>query len=360
MDKNKLKSLLISTDTTLKESMQKLNKTAEKILFILDKNSRLIGTVTDGDIRRGLLHGMDFHNSIKKIIYHEFRSLKMGTVDINKQAKKLMLKYKIEQIPIVDEKGAIVDVILWADLFDIKKAKRKVKYPNQIVIMAGGKGARLDPFTRILPKSLIPIGNKTVIEVIMDKFNFYGFHKFIFTLGYKKEYIKLYLMERNFPYHIEWVEEDDFLGTAGSLSLLKDKILDTFFVMNCDSLVDVDFKEILNWHKKHKAAITIVGCHNEISIPYGVLELSNGELQKLSEKPTHDVLINTGLYIIEPHIIPYIPKNKKIDMNELIDLVSKREKVSDYPTYGTWIDIGQSEEYKKSVKHFQDLGLSEE
>jgi NDP-sugar pyrophosphorylase family protein len=215
--------------------------------------------------------------------------------------------------------------------------------------MAGGKGSRLDPFTRVLPKPLIPVGNKPIIEAIMERFARCGFNRFLYTLNYKKEYLKLFLKEASLPYTMEWVEEDDFLGTAGSLSLLKDKLTETFFVTNCDSLLDVDFEAVLRWHREHGAAITIIGCHNEFRIPFGVLEMSRGKLTKLIEKPVHDVMINTGVYIMEPQVISYLSDRKQTDFDELLKLLPKKDKVTVYPVYEGWLDIGQWEEYRKSL-----------
>jgi dTDP-glucose pyrophosphorylase len=332
--------------------MQKLNETAEKILFVVDENDKLLGTVTDGDIRRGIINNVGFQDSIEGVIQRKFTAIKQGIPEINAYAKQMMVERKIEQIPILDENNVIVDVILWTDfLGEEVHLQTPTLKQNYVVIMAGGKGTRLDPFTKILPKPLIPIGSKTVIELIMERFYRYGFYNFIYTLNYKKEYLKLYLKENNFPYSIEWVEEPDFSGTAGSLTLLQDKLKDTFFVVNCDSLLDSDFEEILKWHKENDAAMTIIGCHNEVKIPFGVLELSNGRLERILEKPVHDVIINTGIYVMEPHVISYIPKGRVVDMNEVIDLISKKEKVSIYPISTGWFDIGQWEEYKETVKH---------
>lgn len=356
MDKIKLKSLLIFPIATLKESMQKLNETAEKILFVVDKSYKIVGTITDGDIRRGIINNMKFSAKVEKIMNKKFIAVSYNMPDREKHIKQLMIDSGVEQIPVLDDNGVIIDVILWTAILGEKKRLPAARlYPNQVVIMAGGEGKRLDPFTRILPKPLIPIGNKPVIEIIMERCYKSGFHKFIYSLNYKKEYIKLFLKENNFPYHIDWIEEPDFLGTAGGLSLLKNKITDTFFVSNCDTLLEIDFKEVLNWHKEHEAAITIVGSHNEIKIPFGVLELSNGGLEKILEKPVHDIIINTGAYVMEPEIISYIPEGKYMDMNELIEIVKKDLNVSVYPIYSGWLDIGQWQEYKKSLKLLGDV-----
>ena len=359
MDKAKLLSLLVPPSVTIKAGMKKLDETAEKILFVVNENHKLCGTVTDGDIRRGLINGLRFEDKIEKVMCQKFMAVHLDDENIEERAKELMLKNKFEQIPVIDSNGIIKDVILWTDIFGtLVRQEYYATKPNKVVIMAGGKGTRLDPFTRILPKPLIPIGDRPVIEVIMDTFSRYGFNKFVYTLNYKKEYIKLYLQENKFSYEIEWVEEPDFLGTVGSLSLLEDKLRETFYVVNCDSLLNYDYEKILLWHKKSQAALTIVGCHNEIKIPFGVLELSNGDLVSIREKPTHDVIINTGIYIIEPKVISNIPKGRKIDMNEFIDIILKRgEKVTVYPISSGWFDIGQWEEYKKCVNMLLDRDL---
>lgn len=354
MDNILLKSLLIKKFVSLKQTMLQLGETSEKILFVVDDQSVLLGTVTDGDIRRGLLKGLSFSDNVDKVMQPKFIYLRCENKNLNEKAKKLMIENKIEQIPILDDKGLIIDIILWTDFFKVDRAEQKREFPNQVVIMAGGKGTRLDPFTKILPKPLIPIGDKTVIEIIMDNFYKYGFSNFIYTLNYKKEYIKLFLNEAKLPYNVDWIEEEDFLGTAGSLSLLKDKINDTFFVVNCDTVLTADFEDALKWHREQKASITIVGCYKEVRVPYGVLELNNGCLQKIIEKPSYDFVINTGIYIIEPAIISLIPENTNTGMDKLINMVlTDGGKVSVYTINEGWFDVGQWDEYRKSLKRIQ-------
>lgn len=352
MDKNKLRSILISSDISVKEAMQKLDDTAERILFVVEKGDKLVGTITDGDIRRGIIHGVAFKDQVGKIMHKDFSKVNTDTQGRMQHIKDLMLKDKLEQIPVIDQGGVIKDVVSWTDILGTEPRKTPCKMSsNPVVIMAGGKGVRLDPFTKILPKPLIPIGDKTVIELIMERYYRYGFCRFIYTLNYKKEYIKIFLQENAFEgYDIEWTEEEGALGTAGSLSLLRGKLNETFFVTNCDSLLAADFDQMLKWHKQYDAAITIVGCHNEVKIPFGVLEISDGKLRKMTEKPVHDFIINTGVYVMEPRVLSYIPDGKAIDMTELIELVSKKEKVSVYTVFGGWFDIGQWDEYRESLK----------
>lgn len=351
MEKSELQHILIFPDTTIKQAMQKLNETAKKILFVVDEENKMLGTLTDGDIRRALIYGSGLIECVKGILSEKYVSIPADTPDIQERVKSLMLEFTVEQVPVLDEQGRIVDVYLWTDFLDTgEHAQAKPLRDNPVVIMAGGIGTRLDPFTKILPKPLIPINNKPVIEHIMDAFYRCGLHKFIYTLNYKKEYIKLFLQENAFPYEVDWVEENDFLGTAGGLSLLKGKIHDTFFLTNCDVLMEVDYVDVLDWHRKQNAAMTLIGCHNEVRIPFGVLQLSDGRLREIVEKPVHDLIINAGVYVIEPRVIEYISDNTRLDINELIEVVMRKEKVSVYTISDGWFDIGRWEEYRKTVR----------
>lgn len=351
MEREKLRVLFISPKTSIKEAMHKLNVTAKKILFVTDREERLLGTITDGDIRRALVQGIRFTDEVEKIMQQQFIKIDESRSDKKEYAKALILKKGIEQIPILDQNGIIKDAIFWTEILEKEPSRITERFSNFVVIMAGGEGKRLDPFTKILPKPLIPVGEKTIIGLIMEKFSKYGFYRFLYTLNYKKEYLKAFFQENNFPYEIDWVEENDFLGTAGSLSLLKDRLNEPFFVTNCDSLLDIDYRVVLKWHKEYGAAVTIIGCYNEFKIPFGVLEISEGRLQRIMEKPTHDLLINTGIYMMEPGVLSYLSVDRKTDMDELLNLVSQREKVAVFPVFGGWFDIGQWEEYRKTLRY---------
>lgn len=355
MEKNKLKSILVRPGTTMKQAMQDLNESAQKILFVTDEHRRLLGTLTDGDIRRAIIRGSGFADRIDTIMNRRYTFLKAESTSLAEEAKELMVAKEIEQLPVLDEEGVVVDVILWTDVVESKHLVAPVQLrTNSVVIMAGGKGTRMDPFTRIFPKPLIPVGEKTIVELIMDQFHKSGFHKFILTLNYKKEYIKIFLQESNMPYSVEWVEEADFMGTAGSLSLLKGKLRETFIVTNCDSLLDVNVSEVLAWHKKQGAAMTVIGCCNEVKIHFGVLELGNGKLQRILEKPTHDVIVNTGIYVMEPHVINYINDGKEEDMDKLIGkLIAAEENVTVYPINSGWLDIGRWDQYKRALRDYE-------
>lgn len=349
MEKHIISSITVSEEISLREAMQRLSETALRILFVAEKDGKLIGTITDGDLRTAIIDGMGLDISVSKVMNRNFKWVSSDSANYLEEARHLMLAHKIEQIPILKE-GLLKDIVLLTDIFGGEEEETpKVLLPNRIVIMAGGKGTRLDPFTKILPKPLIPLGDKPIIEIIMGKFYRYGFHKFLFTLNYKKEYIKMFLKESDFTnYEIGWVEEATFMGTAGSLSMLKGNLDDTFFVSNCDIILDADYADILRWHKSHNALITVVGCHKAVSIPYGILNIENGYLKDMTEKPGFDFIINTGVYVIEPSVIELIGGGH-MDMNTLIELAVKQGNVSVYPVHEGWFDTGQWEEYRRSL-----------
>ncbi len=354
MDKNKLKTLLIPSDTTLKQYMQRLNETAVKILFVTDEQGKLIGTVTDGDIRRGIINGRQLTVPIREIMTKRFMSIKEGDPNLQEKARGLMKENLIEHIPVVNESGLITDVVSWVDyLGSSGKEYKQSTLQNTVVIMAGGKGTRLDPFTKILPKPLIPIGNKPIIEHIMDYFYKNGFSKFILILNYKKEMIKMYFSENKQPYELEYVDEADYYGTAGGLSLLKGRLNDTFVVTNCDTILKGDHRDFFNWHRERLNKLTIVGSHREVTVPYGVLNMSNGLLAGIDEKPKYDLFINTGTYVFEPDVLDLINKNEYIDMDKLINKAREayQDRVGVYPHWGGWFDIGQWDEYRKTIKY---------
>ena len=359
MDKNKLQSLLIPPDTTIKQAMQKLNDTATKILFVTDEKSLLLGTVTDGDIRRGIIRGVALSSAAQEIMSRKFISISADNPNVLQQASEFMHKYLIEHIPVVDNKGVVTDVISWTDCLDSEDSHQvEIRGPlhTPVIIMAGGKGTRLDPFTKILPKPLIPIGNKPIIEHIMERFHRNGFNRFIVILNYKKDMIKMYFSENSLPYDISFVEEGDYLGTAGGLSLLKNRFNEAFIVTNCDTILEGDYADFFNWHQKMKNVMTIVGSHKEITVPYGVLSMNDSSLNGIDEKPKIDLFVNTGTYVFEPEIVDSIAENEHLDMDKLIGKIREkyRDKVGVYPHWGGWFDIGQWDEYRRSLEYIQE------
>lgn len=343
---DELKKILVSPDDTILESLPKMNLGALQILIVANEKEQLVGIITDGDIRRALLSGLDLKTPLANVMHSNPITLPLNSsID---QAREIMQKRSIRHIPLLDEQGRVKDLIVWLDCFKTVMEERKEK----VVIMAGGKGTRLEPFTKILPKPMVPLGDKPIIEVIMDKFYKQGFSEFILSLGYKAEIIKMYFSETNSrPYKVDFICEEEPLGTAGALAMLKGKIEDTFIVTNCDIILELDFADLLEHHYANKNAITIIGTVKNFTIPYGVLQTDGQDLVALDEKPSFHYLVNTGVYVLDPKVLDLIQKNEFIHMTELfVRVKEKNVRVGVYPHHGSWFDVGQWEDYKNTLQ----------
>jgi len=326
----------------------------EKTLVVADGHQKLLGTVTDGDIRRWILKGKSLSENLTKVMNPSPITLKEGF--IKAEAKELLLKHLIECLPVVDTANKVINCVFWTDLFDNKfNISKSLKAP--VVIMAGGEGARLHPFTKILPKPLMPLGDKPIIETIIDRFQDHGCNDFYLSLNYKSNLIKAYFSDFEHQYKINYVLENKPLGTAGSLHYLKNKIKKTFFVSNCDILIEADYADILNFHRRKRNKITLVSSMKNFTIPYGVCEIqSGGILKSIREKPEYDFLVNTGMYVLEPSILAHVPVGRFYNITDLInDYLEKGEKVGVYPvSEKAWLDIGQFEELQETLKKFEN------
>lgn len=351
------KDIFIRETKTIKDAFKKLDKTAEKVLIVADSLNRLLGTITDGDIRRYILKGRGIEGNLREIYNKDPIYFKKGSFSMD-QIKKVMLDNKIGLLPILDEHKKVVDFITWSQAFSNEGAVAflgiRVNIP--VVIMAGGKGVRLEPFTKIIPKPLIPIGDKPIIELIIDGFKAQGIKEYYITLNHKGEMIKSYFNSIKKDYNIEYVCEDDFLGTAGSLRLLENKIDDNFIVSNSDVIVKTNFEEVLEFHKKQGAMLTILSSIRHYRIPYGVVKFMNGgKVLDIVEKPEYTFTINTGVYLVSRESLGFIPKKLKFDMTDLIrEVIKNRKKVVMYPVNeNDYIDVGEWEEYRKTVKKLE-------
>lgn len=344
-----MRELVIKENILIRDAIKRLDMTAKKILFVINKDEVLVGTVTDGDIRRWILKNGDFSESVLNIMNKKPIYLKQNR---EKDARKVMEREGIDALPIVDDYLRIVNVVFLNKKFNMDyKIYNKISTP--VVIMAGGKGTRLYPYTRILPKPLIPIGNLSITERIINRFEKFGCNKFYLTVNYKKNMIKAYFDELTKNYEVIYIEEPDFLGTAGSLSLLKNKINETFFVSNCDILVEANYYDILKYHKKKKNIITIVTSLKNYKIPYGVIKLNDkGQVISTVEKPEFNYLVNTGFYVLEPETLNDIPENMFFHITDLIDkYIKEGKKVGTYPvTENAWLDMGEVKEMERMIK----------
>lgn len=352
--KNEIKKFFIKKECSIKDAMSRMDRNKEKVLFLTDDRDKLLGALTDGDIRRWILANGNLKEKAGKIYNRKPTFVKEGcTID---EIKKIMLNTKIEWIPVVDDAGQVTDVLIWDNVFreDGSKSKRKISIPA--VIMAGGSGARLDPFTKILPKPLIPIKGRPIIEIIMDKLNSCGIEQFFVSVSYKSRIIKAYFEEADLGYGIEYITEHKPLGTAGCLRSLFNRVKGPILVTNCDIIIESDYSNIVDHHLENENDITVVGSVRHFRIPYGICEIKNGGiLEKIKEKPTYDFLVNTGMYILNDAVLGLIPRGKVFHMTDLIKKVKEGGgKIGVFPiSENSWIDVGQWEEYHRTVKSFK-------
>jgi dTDP-glucose pyrophosphorylase len=357
MDK-KLSDLLVTADAKILQAMNRLEVTEKKILFVVEGERRLVGALTDGDIRRWILAKGRLDDTIAEAYNKRPFFVRQGfSVD---ELKSYMVERNIHCVPVVDDRNEIVQLLFWETLFDggLKKASMRLSH-MPVVIMAGGKGTRLDPFTKILPKPLIPIGDKTILEVIIESFLGYGVGKFYLSVNYKSKIIKSYFEELNPGYQLEYIEEEKPLGTAGSLKLLEACVSGPILVTNCDIIIKADYSELAEFHEQRKNDITLVASLKNYPIPYGVCEIENGgSLIQLTEKPEVNLLVNTGMYILEPKTLKLIPENEFFHITHLIERVKAGGgRIGVFPiAENAWLDTGQWVEYKNSLKQLNLLG----
>tara|TARA_Y100000590_G_C15723435_1_gene1014331 strand:- start:310 stop:1362 length:1053 start_codon:yes stop_codon:yes gene_type:complete len=349
-----MKEIFISKNKSIKDALKLLSKSGQKCLVVVLKNSKLLGTLSDGDIRKSILKGININSSINQI-YNKNPSFFYENEYNENKVRDLLISQRLEIIPIVNENKKIVKMIYFSDIFKNKK-NNLFKYKNlSVVIMAGGEGRRLEPFTKVLPKPLVPIKDKPIIEHIIENFQKNNILNYYITVNYKSRILKAFFDEFNPDLNIKFLDEKKPLGTAASLSLLINKLRRPFFVTNCDTIINIDYENLYETHIESKNDITLVASQKEYVFPYGACKLSKkGFLKGITEKPKFDFLINVGMYIINPDILKLIPKNKEYNMTDLIDEANKNNKqVGVYPIDDAlWTDVGQWSEYHKAIDRF--------
>lgn len=340
----------IQSNASIRDALMMMDRINKKLLLVFKKN-KFVGVLSIGDIQKAIVSNFSLDSYISLIMRKDFVFAKEG--DDKQEISALMKINRIECMPVINNSGMLVDLFLWEDIFETSKPKKKLELGLPVVIMAGGKGERLKPLTNVLPKPLIPIGNKTIIEIIMDKFCDVGYNKFYISINYKSEIIRHYFSTlNNSKYQIEFIQEEVPLGTAGSLQLLNGKLNTPFFVSNCDILIEQDICDIFDYHQLYNNEITVVAALKNLNIPYGILETSKGEkLTRIIEKPDITFKINTGFYILEPHLLGEIPNGQMYHITTLMEkLISKNRKVGVFPvSEKSWTDIGEWSEYRKML-----------
>ena len=312
----------ISPSTTLLNALKTMDGRKVKTLFVFEDN-HFVGLLTIGDIQRAIIKNVSLTDAVSRILDKE--KIYGHTNEDDSTIKEAMRGLRAEVMPILDESGEMVDVWFWDDIFNSSEPDNRKKIDLPVVIMAGGKGTRLKPITNVIPKPLVPVGDKTILEVIMDQFESIGCHKFYMSVNYKADMMKYYLSQLEHQYDIEFFQEEKPLGTIGSVSLLKGKIKTPFFVSNCDSINEQDYRDVYEYHINNHNDMTIVTMVKSFKIPYGVIETGeDGLMTALKEKPEQTYQVNTGVYILNPECITEIPQGEFFHITQLMEKIKDR------------------------------------
>lgn len=347
-----ISNYLIPESISVAEAVRRIDEGKKKVVFCL-RDGCLSGCFTDGDMRRYILRGGDMQKPVSEAMNPSPLAFSMLRED---EALVHMRSSLTVAVPIINERREVVKIYFRDELAGAKAA-HTLPEGVPLVIMAGGKGTRLYPYTRILPKPLIPIGETPIMDHIIQRFGRYGVRDVYLILNHKRNMIKAYYNEAGLPYNIHYVDEEQFLGTGGGLSLLRGKLDRTFFLSNCDCLLDADYACMYEYHKDHKNALTFILATKRLGIPYGIVDLNQeGAVRTIQEKPEYDFLVNTGIYLVEPGVIELLREGEAIGMPDIAKrLMTQGYRVGGYPiTEKSWLDMGQLSEMRNMVK---ELGL---
>ena len=344
-----IENIKLRENSTIKEALEIIDKGSMQIALVADENDMLLGTLTDGDIRRGLLKGFALTSTIEQIVFKTPTVAKVS--DTKEDILKIALSKKLHQIPIVDYFGKIVGI---KEIEELVKPKDKI---NKVVLMVGGLGTRLRPLTETTPKPMLKVGNKPILQTIIEKFAEYGYTNIIMCVNYKSDIIQDYFKDgSDFGVKIEYILEEQRMGTAGALSLLKDKPNEPFFVMNGDLLTNVNFEHLHNYHIATNSMATMCVREYDFQVPYGVVNIKDSKIVSIEEKPVHKFFVSAGIYMLSSEVLNYIPKNEFFDMPTLFEkLISLNKNTVSFPLREYWLDIGRMEEYKKANDEYGEM-----
>lgn len=343
------KDILIKPDTPIFKAIEIIDRTALQVVLVVDDNNKLLGIITDGDIRRGILRQLDMNAPVQNIMHK--KPVYVLNNESDEQVLKKMRALCIRHIPVVDEYNTVVGLKI------LEKLLQKPQRDNWVVLMAGGLGRRLGELTNNCPKPLLSLGGKPILETIIENFIDFGFCNFFISLNYKGEMIEKHFGNgEHLTANIHYVKEKCSLGTAGSLSLLPDNIKHPLIVMNADVLTKVNFQSLLDFHQTHKADATMCVTEYDVQLPYGVIRTKEHNIVEISEKPAHKFLVNAGIYVLNPEVLKFIPLNKPYDMTELFKkFVEKNMNTVTFPIREYWMDIGRAEDFTRASIDFGEI-----
>lgn len=344
-----LKSITIKADMSIRAALGAIDRSKRQIALVVDVDDKLLATVTDGDVRRGILNGVDLDGPVSQVMHTTPTTVTKGAPDA--EARRLIRERKLQHVPVLDATGRLVDLATVADLFGVT--------PNdtRVVLMAGGLGKRLRPLTENVPKPMLTVGGKPLLEQILSVFADQGFWRISISVNYRREMVQDHFGDGSkFGVEIDYIEEDQAMGTAGALSLLKTRPEAPFIVMNGDLLVSLQFAELLAFHRDLAATGTMVVREYEHQIPYGVVRSANNLMTEIVEKPIERYFVNGGIYVLSPAALDQLEPGVPLDMPSLLTRLSDADqKVGVYPLRDYWRDIGQMDDLKAARSEFDSV-----
>lgn len=341
--------LLVTPEAPILEAIRVLDDTAAQICLVVDADRRLLGTVTDGDIRRGILRSVSLDGPVHKIM--NASPVTADPSDTHDELLASMTGRLVRQLPIVQSDGTVVGLASIDDLLASDGSR-----PNWVVLMAGGQGRRLRPLTKDTPKPLLEVGDKPILETIMERFADQGFRRFYVSINYKAEMVREHLGDgRKWNAEIRYLDEDAPLGTAGSLRLIDEAGEHPMIVMNADLLTNVNFGALLDYHREHAATATMAVREYDFEVPFGVVDIDENYAVEIKEKPVHRFFVNAGIYVLEPDALARIPAEGPCDMPDMLnDLATEAGAVAVFPIREYWLDIGRSEDLERANSWSRD------
>jgi dTDP-glucose pyrophosphorylase len=333
-----LTECFIRLDCTIRSAIETIDRSSVRIALVIDENNCLLGTVTDGDIRRALLRGQSLDNAIEGVMNCNYRYLFDDASD--REVLALMQRETLYQIPILDRQKRVVRLCLLEDLLT-----KPALFPNSVILMAGGKGKRLRPLTMTCPKPMLPVAGKPMLEIIVKQCIEAGFKQFFIAVNYLKQYIVDYFGDgHQWGINIRYLEESYPLGTAGALSLLPERPQHPLLVINSDVLTRINFKSLMRFHEEQHAAATVCVREHSLQIPYGVVHIQGSDVTALQEKPILSHLVNAGIYVLHPKVLERLARDAYCDMPQLLESSMRDgDRVSAFPIHEYWLDVGHPE-----------------
>ncbi|KAF0220677.1 MAG: nucleotidyl [Geobacteraceae bacterium] len=346
---NRWKEVLINPTIPVLKAIEIIDASSLQIALVVDENNRLMGTLTDGDVRRAILKGISLNDPVQSIMFRE--PTVVSIVESRDSILALMKDRQLRQIPVLDEDRCVIGLEVWDDL--IKTTKRD----NLVVLMAGGLGTRLGPLTKECPKPLLKIGNKAVLETIIDNCKEYGFHRFAISINYKAEMVQNHCGDGSrWGVEISYVHENKRLGTAGALGLLQETSDHPILVMNADLLTKVNFQHLLDFHSDQKSAATMCVREYDFQVPYGVVKIDREKLIEIEEKPIHSFFVSAGIYVFTHDVLRLVPRNEYFDMPSLFEkMLEQKMEITVFPIHEYWLDIGKLDDFERANGDYEEV-----